>query len=138
MPTYDFFCPKCKCTTPDVVRSLAEYGTPCPCPICETPMQQLMSAPMLVMDYAGYQCPVSGDWIEGKRAHRENLKKHGCRVFEAGEKEEMLRNKAAEEKALDERLDHTIGAAVEAMTPRQQEQLYKELTTGAGLSVVRA
>ena len=128
MPTYDFFCTTCNALRPDVIRSLAEHGTPCPCPECGNTMRQLLSAPMLVMDYPGYTCPITGDWIEGRRAHRENLKKHGCRVLEAGEKEQMLKNKAEAEKTLDESLEQTVGAAVEAMTPRDQERLYQELS----------
>lgn len=137
MPTYDFQCPACNHKAEDVVRPLADYGTPLPCPECAAPMNQLVSAPMLVMDYAGYRCPITDDWIEGKRAHRENLKKHSCRVYEPGEKEEMLKRRAAEEKALDESLDQTVGATIEAMAPRQQEVLHQELVAGAGTAVER-
>lgn len=38
-------------------------------------------------DYKGYTCPITGRWVEGRAAHRENLKRHGCRVMEKGEKE---------------------------------------------------
>lgn len=36
-------------------------------------------------DIEGYQCPVSGAWIEGRAAHRENLKVHDVHVLERGE-----------------------------------------------------
>ena len=137
MPTYDFQCQACGHLEADKIRSLAEYNDPCPCPQCEYPMTQLISAPAIVMDYAGYQCPITDKWIEGKRAHRENLAKHGCRVLEPGERENVLRQKAAEEKALDDKLDQTIGKAIEAMPPRQQEKLHSELMSGANLTVAR-
>lgn len=47
----------------------------------------------IAKDYEGYTCPITDKWIEGKTAHKENLKVHGCRVFEKGELEEFKRNK---------------------------------------------
>jgi hypothetical protein len=44
-------------------------------------------------DYEGYNCPVTGNWIEGRAAHRENLKRTGCRVFEPGELEQFKRDR---------------------------------------------
>lgn len=34
--------------------------------------------PFLWSDYEGYQSPVSGEWIEGRAARREDMKRHGC------------------------------------------------------------
>lgn len=42
-------------------------------------------AAFVVSDYAGYTCPITDTWVEGRAAHRENLKRHGCRVLEKGE-----------------------------------------------------
>ncbi|MBF0157489.1 MAG: hypothetical protein HQL57_09930 [Magnetococcales bacterium] len=42
-------------------------------------------APAVRSDYAPYDCPITGQVIEGRRAHRENLARHGCRLLEAGE-----------------------------------------------------
>lgn len=36
------------------------------------------SGPFLWRDYEGYQSPVSGEWIEGRAARREDMKRHGC------------------------------------------------------------
>lgn len=41
--------------------------------------------PMLARDYAAYDCPITGRMIDGKREHRENLERHGCRILEPGE-----------------------------------------------------
>lgn len=137
MPLYDFSCDACGIQHIDVVRSLADYGKPYYCSKCGKPMRLLLAAPMIVMDYPGYQCPITGTWIEGRRAHRENLKKHGCRVLESGEKEAAVKYREAEDAALDAALEQTIGAAIEAMPPRKQEQLYQELQAGAGFTVER-
>ena len=48
---------------------------------------------MVSSDYEGYQCPVSGSWIEGRAAHRENMKKHDVHVLEKGEREHNERNR---------------------------------------------
>lgn len=29
-------------------------------------------------DYEGYQSPIDGSWIEGRRARRYDMEKHGC------------------------------------------------------------
>jgi hypothetical protein len=44
-------------------------------------------------DYQGYNCPVTGKWIDGKVAHRDNLKRHNCHITEAGEKEHSARTR---------------------------------------------
>lgn len=42
-----------------------------------------VTLPLYTPDTPGYQSPVTGEWIEGRRARREDLKKHGC--VEAGD-----------------------------------------------------
>lgn len=57
------------------------------------------SAPLniqIARDYEAYECPVTGNMIEGRSAHRENLKQHGCRVFEPGEREQFIRDRPRE------------------------------------------
>lgn len=39
-------------------------------------------APQVFGDLPGYQSPVSGKWIEGRRARREDFKRTNCRPFE--------------------------------------------------------
>lgn len=34
--------------------------------------------PRVMGDYEGYLSPVTGEWIEGKRARRYDLEKHNC------------------------------------------------------------
>lgn len=38
-------------------------------------------------DYAGYESPVSGLWIEGRKARREDLRRNNCRPYEGREQE---------------------------------------------------
>jgi hypothetical protein len=69
-----------------------------------------LSAPLVVSDYAAYECPVSGKMIEGRRAHSENLKQTGCRILEKGEFENTKKNGKKDyldniEKAVDKAVD---------------------------------
>lgn len=55
-------------------------------------------------DYEPYQCPITGKEISGKRAHRENLERHGCHVNEPGVKEAAERVRRDRDLALDKRV----------------------------------
>lgn len=59
-------------------------------------------------DYKGYQCPVTNKWIEGRRAHEENLKRTGCRVLEKGEREGWHKDKQREDAQLSRRIEETV------------------------------
>lgn len=57
---------------------------------------QSKRGPQIVSDYAAYECPVTGNMIEGRAAHRENLKRTGCRLYEKGETQDFIRNRERE------------------------------------------
>ena len=137
MPTYDFQCGGCGHSACDVIRPLSEYGLPCPCPVCETPMRQLLSAPHIAMDYPGYTCPVTGKWIEGRAQHRENLKRQGCRVLEPGETEQVRRAREDADRALDRALDETTEQLIAAMPARELEYLCNAVADGMDATVER-
>lgn len=50
----------------------------------------------IASDIAGYTCPVTNKWVDGKSAHRENLKRQGCRLLEPGERESFIKEKPKE------------------------------------------
>jgi putative FmdB family regulatory protein len=137
MPTYDFQCSGCGHMARDVIRSLAEYGSPCACPVCETPMRQLLSAPHIVMDYPGYTCPVTGTWVEGRAQHRENLKRQGCRVLEPGETEAVRRGKRQSDEVLDKQLDETADQLLASLPSREVEHLCNAVADGMTATVER-
>lgn len=58
-----------------------------------------LPAPQISPDYGAYDCPVTGRTIEGRRAHRENLERHGCRVLEPGETERHRRERPRQKEA---------------------------------------
>lgn len=129
MPLYDYHCDDClqkrAIFKPLRLLDRTEF---CQCGT-RTPMRRLISAAAIRTDYSGYSCPVSGKWIEGKRAHEENLKRHGCRVLETGEREAAQRFAQAEETALENKLTETAARLVEAMPSEKKAALGRELET---------
>lgn len=64
-------------------------------------------APMSIKDYEAYECPVTGKMIEGRAAHRENLKRTGCRIFEPGEREAYVKNEGRRREETAEKISNT-------------------------------
>ena len=76
---------------------------------CGNFAQKVILRGNILPDLPGYECPITGKWIEGRRAHTENLKRHGCRVYEAGETKEFIKNKPKrDEQAVDKMLDRIL------------------------------
>lgn len=137
MPLYTYRCPACT-SRRDVFKPLIHLNREEPCEACQTAMERQLSAPAIVADYAGYSCPVSGKWIEGRRAHEENLKRHGCRVLETGETEQVSRNRRAEEAATDRSVDETVEQFYEALPTNDREQLAVAVQSGLDVAVERS
>ena len=134
MPLYEYKCTCGKRFTRFL--PLAQYRDPQACE-CGQIAEKQLSAPVVRGDYEGYQCPISGDWIEGKKAHEANLKKHGCRVLEPGETEACKRRRASEDAALEEKIAESAAEFVETLPTAKREQLGRELESGADITVVR-
>lgn len=100
-------------------------------------MEKLLSAPAVFGDYPGYECPKTGRWIEGKKAHEENLKRTGSRIKESGEHEQFLARKAAEEAAFDAAVDATIDRKLTEMGPDKVAKLCNEVASGLDVAVTR-
>lgn len=134
MPLYEY---KCDCGKRfDLMLPLARYDEPQVCECGKTAVKQL-SAPAIRADYAGYSCPISGQWIEGKKAHEANLRKHGCRVLEAGETSAVTRRRQADDTAFENKIAETAAEFVETLPSAKREQLGRELENGADITVVR-
>lgn len=59
---------------------------------------------MVAPDLPGYASPVTGLWIEGRAARREDLKRSGCRPYEDGERQEHQRQMKDAERKNDAKL----------------------------------
>jgi putative FmdB family regulatory protein len=136
MPIYDFICHDCARIQP-VFRKIHERNRAEPCGICLTEMQRMIAAPRVQADYPGYSCPITGKWVEGRKAHAENLKRHGCRVYEPGETEAAKRASAAADAAFDATIENTVEEFVETLPTAKREKLIAEVENGLDVAVVR-
>lgn len=71
----------------------------------------ILHAPRVFGDLPGYQSPIDGRWVEGRRARNEDLKRSGCRPYEGFESES--KQMARTQKENEDKLDHQIDVAVE-------------------------
>lgn len=82
-------------------------------------------APFIWDDLPGYESPIDGHWVEGRRARREDLRRNGCRPYEGREQEQKEAAKAQARNAqqterIAERLAHQ---AWSQMPPRVRKAL---------------
>lgn len=136
MPIYTYKCPTCSRKW-DIFKSIAELDRTENCLNCGFAMNRQLSAPMVCGDYPGYSCPITGAWIEGRKAHEANLKKHGCRVLEAGETKGAKRAHAAADAALETAVESTVEEFVEALPTEKKERLAAEIQSGLDVELVR-
>lgn len=127
MPIYQM-----KCTNShsfDKVMSIAEMEqgkTVCDCgAAAEVQIVPTMIAPM----FQPYRCPITEKPITTLQQHTENLKKHGCRIYEPGETADARRAAKAADMQLDKSIEQTAEAFVENLPGSKREQLGKELET---------
>lgn len=88
--------------------------------------RSIPKAPAIIGDYKAYDCPITGKLVEGRAAHRENLKRHQCRVYEKGETRDSIQNKEREADAVVERIVDQASrrwAATDYDTPSDEELL---------------
>ena len=135
MPTYVFKCPFCHTQFERTLR-LADYDKPQNCSCGETAERQIC-APAVRGDYPPYECPVTGQIIEGRRAHGENLRRHGCRVLEPGEEREAARRAAASEAEFDKTVEDTVERLVANLPDEKVRKLETEIKAGVTATVER-
>lgn len=127
MPLYDFNCDNGHRFERMVPLKEFEVTQICS---CGADSSRAISSPMFRVDQTGYNCPITDEWIGSRHQHEENLKVHGCRVLETGEKDlNEARRKAADDE-LDKKLDDGVEQIFEAMPSDKKEQLHNELING--------
>src|SRR6267154_5225545 len=87
--------------------------------------------PVVRGDLPGYESPIDGRWVEGRRARHEDLRRSGCRPYETGEKEYHERNRLRENERLEATIDESVERQVAAMPSRKKELLEQEILSGA-------
>lgn len=136
MPIYVYRCSTCS-EVRQVFKRIADLNFPEECYGCKTFMSRQVVAPAVRADYAGYDCPITGKRIEGRRQHHENLRRHGCRILEAGEAQANSARKAREEADFDRAIEQTAEELVHSLPVRKREQLAAEMEAGVTAEVVR-
>jgi len=139
MPRYDFECSKCQSVV-ERLLPLSHSDAPQYCDRCNELMQKVfLQAPAGVVqpNYPAYRCPITDKVIDGRKAHEENLARHGCRVLEAGEKEAAERHRLEADAALDRGIEETVEREIALMPADKKERLANELAAGADATVER-
>lgn len=136
MPLYQYHCLGCH-ETFDRFMPLALYRQTV-VHACAGIGQKMILPPMVRGDLPGYESPIDGRWIEGRRARKEDLRRSNCRPYEDGEKEYHERNRARENERLDARIDESVEREFAAMPARKKELLEQEVLAGATTVVQRS
>lgn len=135
MPIYEFQCSACG-KVHEKFRAMEDSAMPSICS-CGEIAPRILSRTSVRPDYPGYSCPVTGKWIEGRKAHEANLKLHGCHVLEKGEKEAAAAVRKQADEALENAVAETAAELVAAMPEEKQRQLGEELTRDVSISYQR-
>lgn len=134
MPLYQF---KCTCgERPTRFLKIVDRDTEQKCS-CGQTMDRQIAAPMVRGDYEGYECPVTEKWIEGRRAHEENLKRTNSRVYEPGEFQRNQAIRAKKEQDFDKEIGETVEKLVTSLPPKEKERLACEMSHGVDISLNR-
>lgn len=104
MPMYSFQCPCCR-RVETAFRKIADRNEAPKCPRCvllsepidKITMRRIVEAPAVQTDLPGYQSPIDGRWVEGRRARTEDLKRNNCRPWEGMDTERTEAIKRANE-----------------------------------------
>ena len=80
---------------------------------------------LIVPDLPGYVSPVTGLWVEGRKARREDLKRTGSRPYEGieQEKKEVARQQAYAAEAAERSLDKCAHETYYQLSPSKRDIL---------------
>ncbi len=122
MPTYSYGCPKCG-REEDAFRAIDQRHDGPPC--CGQPMSLEIRPAYAIPDIPGYVSPVTGEWVEGRKARREDMKRTGSRPWEGmeAEKSEARRQREYAERRLDKKLDEGARRAYYQLPPSKRRLL---------------
>jgi putative FmdB family regulatory protein len=136
MPLYRYKCSVCR-RGRDIFKKIADIDRTERCGYCNFEMNRQIQAPMVIGDYPGYQCPVTDRWIEGRKAHEENLRRTGCRVLEPGERESYMRNASKTDEALDRSVEESVDGFIANLPTDKRDSLAAALENGMDAAIVR-
>jgi putative FmdB family regulatory protein len=124
MPIYSYLCPCGK--EFDRFLKLAEYDQPQMCD-CGKVAPKLFKPVSIHVDFPAYQSPASGKWITSRTQRREDLAATNCVEWEPGVKEEHEKRLAAEDAALDKKVEDHVESEILSMPTVKRERLAAEV-----------
>lgn len=134
MPLYDFKCANGHAF--ERMVKLADFEAEQRC-ACQSPATRVISAPRISSVSYDYECPITGKAINSKHAHEENLREHGCRLYEPGETQANARARDEADAGFERSLDDSVEKAWDTMPGEKREKLTNELLSGADISIDR-
>lgn len=127
MPIYEFKCDSGHRFTRYL--KLADYDSPQICE-CGDAADRLISPVMFSIDatnFTPYESPGTGRWITSKTQRREDMKACGCVDYEPSLKEAQAKRIAAEDAAVDKKVDEHIEKTIYEMPAKDREKLANEV-----------
>lgn len=123
MPVYESICRTCS-QVHNYYKPVAQYLDTPECCGAKTE-KVILSAPMGFADLPGYESPITGQWVEGRAARRNDLARHGCRPWEGMEQEQKhaAACRRAEEVRQEKALEETVQYAWNELKPEQRRLL---------------
>jgi putative FmdB family regulatory protein len=124
MPIYSYLCP---CGTEfDRFLKLTDYDQPQTCE-CGKTAPKLIKPVSIHVDFPAYLSPASNKWITSRAERREDLKATNCVEWDPGVKEEQQRRLAAEDAALDKKVEDHVEKEIMSMPAAKRERLATEV-----------
>jgi hypothetical protein len=74
--------------------------------------------PHVQPDLPAYESPITGKWIHGRRARREDLKQNRCVEYDPGMKDDAIRRRAESDAKLDAALNESVERMIEQFDRR--------------------
>jgi putative FmdB family regulatory protein len=125
IPIYSYVCPCGK--EFDRFLKLYEYDKPQVCQCGQKIATKVIKPTAIHVDVPAYQSPASGKWINGRAERREDLKATGCVEYDPSMKEEHQRRLAAEDAALDKKVEDHVEKEILSMPAAKRERLAAEV-----------
>jgi putative FmdB family regulatory protein len=124
VPIYAYLCP---CGTEfDRFLKLADSDQPQYCE-CGRESPKFIKPVSIHVDAPAYQSPASGKWITSRTERREDLRATNCVEWEPGMKEEHQKRLAAEDAALDRKVEDHVEKEILSMPAAKRERLANEV-----------
>lgn len=137
MPLYDYKCHACQARREVLLRIAELDSAVVHCLKCNNAMNRQLAAPMVRGDYPGYNCPITGKWVEGRRAHIENLAQHGCRILEPGETTAATRARQEADRRLESAIEETADRFIADLPTDKRDKLAAEMEHGLDVNITR-